>query len=347
MRGKNFFHAFVLVALVWLGGCSESNKNTLVTGDGVPVRVQKVELSKDEQSSYFVGIVEESISVPVSFLTIGQVDNVYVSEGQKVNKGQLLAELNNTTYLSMYQMSLAKEKQADDAFNRLSELYKKGSLPEIKYIEIQTGVEQAHSATQIALKNLNDCKLYAPISGIIGKRSIEPGSSVLPAISVFNLVKIDKVFVKVSIPENEISKIKIGQKAKITVAALDGEEFGGTIEERGVMANPLSHTYDIKIALSNQNEKLLPGMVSNVYLLNDCTSMNIVVPNNAIVSEDGNKKYVYVVDKSIKKAEKRQIILGGITNSGIIVKEGLSQGEVIIVEGCQKLYDKSPIHIII
>ena len=244
MNNKLILMGLTTIALLWVTSCNNKNNRTSALVQGFPVRVQKVEFSSNQKPNYYVGIVEESVSVPVSFLTTGQVVKVYVTEGQKVKKGQLLAELNSSNYQSMYDMSLAKEKQAEDAFTRLSVLYKKGSLPEIKYIEIQTGVEQARSATQITLKNLNDCKLYAPMSGIIGKRSIEPGMGILPGISVMTLVKIDKVFIKVSVPENEISKIRTGQKAKISVAALDNEQFEGTIEEKGVMASPLSHTYD-------------------------------------------------------------------------------------------------------
>ncbi len=80
----------------------------------------------------------------------------------------------------------------------LSEVYKNGSLPEVKMVEMETGLEQANAAAQIACKNLADCKLFSPANGIIGKRSIEPGMNVIPGITVLTVVKIDKVFIRVS-----------------------------------------------------------------------------------------------------------------------------------------------------
>jgi RND family efflux transporter MFP subunit len=263
-----------------------------------------------------------------------------------VKKGQLLAELNNSSSRSLYQISLAKEKQAVDAFNRLSDLYKKGSLPEIKYIEIQTGVEQAQLATQMALKNLNDCKLYAPMNGIIGKRTVEPGMSIMPTITVFKLVKIDKVFVKVSIPENEISKIKTGDRAKLSVKALNDEQFEGSITEIGVIANLLSHTYDIKIAISNPQEKLMPGMVCKVAILNNTSTGQVVIPSNVIQINEKNQKYVYIADANTNKVIKKYVEVGSPYNNGIIITNGLQAGDQLIIEGYQKISENTTIQIV-
>jgi membrane fusion protein, multidrug efflux system len=346
MNKKMILLGFGILIILCLFSCNgEKSKNSDLE-QKTAVKVQKVELSTAERQNYYVGIVEESVSVPVSFSLPGQVSKVYVKEGQKVKKGQILAELINSNYQSIYKMNLAKEIQAEDANARLSDLYKKGSLPEIKYIEIQTGVEQARLATQIALKNLTDCKLYSPIDGVVGKRSIEPGMQIIPAISNLTIVKINKVYVKVSVPENEISKVEIGQKVQINVAALDNEQFVGIIEEKGVMANTLSHTYDIKIALQNQEEKLMPGMVTNVYFKNSTSTSCIVIPNSTISSDNENNKFVFVIDKSGKIAKKRTVLIGKTTNAGIIINTGLKEGDILITEGYQKLTNNSPISII-
>ena len=232
----------------------------------IGVKVQTVKDACDTVQNYYVGVVEESISIPLSFLTSGTIEQVMADEGTHVKKGQLLASLNSDNYRNALQLAAAKEKQAKDAFNRLSEVYKNGSLPEVKMVEMETGLEQANAAAQIATKNLADCKLFSPANGIIGKRSIEPGMNVIPGITVLTIVKIDKVFIRVSIPENEIVSTNVGQQALIRVPALKDITFKGLIEQKGVMANPLSHTYDIKIAIQNPEEILRPGMVCNVII---------------------------------------------------------------------------------
>jgi RND family efflux transporter MFP subunit len=335
-----------ILVLLSITNCTSKNDPTVATVQEIPVKVQQIDSRQENNKNDYIGIVEESVSVPVSFLTLGQVEKVFVTEGQKVKKGQLLAELNNSNYLNMYQMALSKEKQAEDAFTRLSDLYNKGSLPEIKYIEIQTGVDQARTATQIALKTMNDCKLYAPMDGIIGKRSIEPGMSVMPAITVFKLVKIDKVFVKVSVPENEISLIKTGDKAEISVTALDNQQFEGTIQEKGIMSNPLSHTYAIKIALSNPEEMLMPGMVCKVTIHNSTTSNRIIVPSNVIQIDENGQKYLYVVDTNKNKVKMRYVTVGSPYGNGVIITKGLQNGDQLIIEGYQKVNENTSIKIV-
>lgn len=313
---------------------------------GITVKVQEVAFTNKNTPSQYIGIVEESVSVPVSFLTTGQVTKVYVTEGQKVKKGQLLAEIDNSSYQNMYQMAFSKEKQAEDAYSRLSELYKKGSLPEIKYIEIQTAVEQARSAAQIALKNLDDCKLYAPMDGFIGMRSIEPGISVLPSVTMIKLVKIDKVFIKVPVPENELSKINVGHKATITITALDNELFKGIIEEKGVIANPLSHTYSIKIAVSNPEEKLKPGMVCKVAIQENISMDQVFVPSNVIQTDEKGQKYLFVADSITCKAVKKYVEPGSPYKNGVIIAKGLQAGDQLIVEGYQKVSENAAIEIV-
>lgn len=346
MNKKIILTSSVFIVLLWFIGCTGDKANNPDSSQGFPVKVLKIESRQENLVNGYIGIIEESVSVPVSFLTIGQVGKVHAVEGQKIKKGQLLAELDDRNYLSMYQMSLAKEKQAEDAFTRLSDLYKKGSLPEIKYIEIQTGVDQARSATQIALKNMNDCKLYAPMDGIIGKRSIEPGMSILPAVTVFKLVKIDKVYVKVSVPENEISSIKTGDKAEIRVTALDNQQFEGSIEEKGVMSNPLSHTYEIKIALRNPDEKLMPGMVCKVTIQNNTSLDRVVVPSNVIQIDKYGQKYVYVVDINTNKSKIKYVKVGSPYRNGVIITTGLLVGDQLIVEGYQKVSEDATIQIV-
>ena len=226
-------------------------------------------------------------------------------------------------------------------------MYKNGSLPEVKMVEIETGLEQAKSLVKIAKKNLEDCDLYSPVSGLAGKRSIEPGMNVIPGVPVITLVKIDKVFIKVSVPENEIASIKVGQTASVRVTALNNEIFTGKIEQKGVMGNPLSHTYDIKIAVANSDEKLNPGMVCSVSLTNDSTGNYACVSLQAVQTDSNNRKYVYVADTTTNRSVRKNIATASLRGNGdVIVTDGLKEGDLVIVEGYQKIDENTPVKII-
>lgn len=301
------------------------------------VKTQKVALFETANPSY-IGTVEESVSTPLSFSVPGTVEKVYVSEGDFVQKGQLLATLSNSNLQNTYQMTLSSQKKAEDAYRRLSEIYKKGSLPAIKFVEIETALEQAKAATQIALKNLQDCHLYAPVAGVTGKRSIEPGQNIIPGNPVITLINIDKVFVKTPVPEKELSQIHKGQTATASILALNNEVFNGTVEEIGVIANPVTHTYMIKIALKNPDRKLMPGMVCRVVIEDVQQAGGVIVPMEAVQVDAQGNPSVYLADAS-GKAIKRSITTGALQQQGVIVTQGLSAGDEVIVEGFQKVSD--------
>ena len=325
---------FAALAVSLFAACSEK-KGTEKQEKIIPVKTIEIAASQDVGTKNYVGTVEESVAVSLAFPGMGTVEQVYVSEGQRVSKGQLLAALNSATAEDSYRMMLAKQQQAQDAYDRLVKVHENGSLPDIKFVEVETGLQQAKSMTAVAKKNLDDCKLYAPRDGVIETRSIEAGNSAMPGQAAFKLISVDKVHVKIAVPENEIGKISVGKQAKIMVPALDNTEFFGKIETKGVAANVLSYTYEAKIEVNNPLRRLMPGMVCKVFLLDDSKAAEIVVPNRTIQIATDGKRYVWLADGNIAK---RQLVkIGGLNDNGIVILEGLSAGDQLIVEGFQKI----------
>jgi len=218
MKKREQVYALALLFLV----VSCKGKKEEATADGaIPVKVETVSTTTATGEHNYVGTVEENTGSSLSFSVMGTVEKVLVTEGQSVSKGQLLAVLNKATLMNTYNAAHSSLKQAQDAYKRLTQLHESGSLPEIKYVEIQTQLQQAEAAESIAKKNLRDCNLYAPFSGVIARKSIDPGMNVVPGFESIKLVTIDKVNVKVSVPENEIARVKKGATAQVDVAALD------------------------------------------------------------------------------------------------------------------------------
>ncbi len=348
MKQLKHFLIWVPVGAILLAGCNSGAQNKLSENQPEAVRVKVLEIgtSPGSESQSYIATIEESVLVPLSFLAVGTVDKVLVDEGQRVSKGQLLAVLNNESYQNAYQIALSKKNQAQDAYNRLEPVYKKGSLPEVKFVEIQTGLEMAKSAVLMSKKSLDDCKLYAPTSGIIGRRMLEPGMSVLPGNPVFRLVKIEKVTANVPIPENEIASMKRGQKALVQVSALGDQKFEGEVKEIGVLSNPLSHTYRVKIELNNPEELLKPGMVCKVNINNSSLENRIIVPLSAVQIDGNGEKYVFIANSSTGKAMKKLVKVGPLNYNGVVINSGLSVNDLLITEGYQKINENTILQIV-
>lgn len=318
-------------------GCS-SGTTTSRPAQAISVRTITVSVSAETLlGREYVGVVEEESATALSFPVQGTISSLTVGEGQRIAQGQLLAKLDERNLQSVYNGARASLEQAEDAMKRLQQLYDNKSLPEIKYVEAQTKLEQARSMEEVARKNLDDSRLSAPFSGVIGQRQVEVGENVLPGQTVYTLLKTDVVKIKIPVPENEISNIGSQSRARITVAALDGRTYEGTVQEKGVTANPVSHTYEAKIPLRNADGALMPGMVCRVTMESDSSARAIVLPNRAVQVTGRGERFVWCVRDG--RAALVPVTVGALTETGVVVTGGLVGGEQVIVDGYQKVSD--------
>ena len=328
-----------LSALIWISCSGKKDENQAIRA--VPVKVVKVSESSYMNSRNYVGTVEAVSSSSLSFEVMGNVSKVFVTEGENVQKGKLLATLDKATLQNSYNASLASLKEAQDAYNRMKSLYDNGSLPEMKWVEVQSKLQQAVSMEQISRKSLKDAGLYAPFSGVISSKSIEPGMNVMPGIEVMQLADISTVNIKIAVPEKEISRVNKGQQAEVRVGALGDKLFTGVVSEKGIAANPLAHTYEVKIKLNNTSHELMPGMVCKVGVHSHETEAGIVLPNHTVQLQPDGKKFVWVVKGNA--ASQRMVSTGELTTEGVIITAGLQPGDEVIVSGNQKVSEGTKI----
>ena len=319
-----------------------SDKQPQASVPPVKVEVMKVGAGNYATSRHFSGTVEEENGTSLSFSVAGTVKKLHIRLGQQVSAGQLLAELDPTSMQSSYEAAKATRSQAEDAYRRMEELHRKGSLPEIKWVEVQTKLQQARSMEEIARKNLGDCRLYAPYSGLVAEKNLEVGQNVLPGVSVAKLVSSVPTTVKIAVPETEISAVRVGQKGTLGVPALGGGTFPCTVAERGVVANPLSRSYEVKVRVDSPVAGLMSGMVAQVSLQPDsAASARIVLPAPLVQLDEHNRSFVWVANAG--KAEKRVVQCGEYTADGVVLLGGLQPGETVIVEGRQKVCNGTPL----
>lgn len=327
-----------------LPGCQSNERRLSDTDNKIKVMTTEAKrLSIDENIGYS-GTIEELVSIPLNFSVIGTVAHVWVSEGERVQKGQLLASLDDVSYRNAFEMALASEKQAEDAYKRMETLYKNGNLAEIKMIDIETKYQQAKSAKAIAKKYLEYCQLVAPVDGFIGKRSIEPGMTTVSNLSALTIVKIEYVYAVASVSENEIASVQKGQKAMVSISALGKEIFQGTVYEIGVIADPIAHCYKVKIRLPNPDYRIKPGMICDINIHTQQPANPLVVPSHAVQVNENKIPFVFVVQN--QKAFIKPVQTGRLFPEGIEITQGLNEGEKVVISGFQKLVDHAPVAIL-
>lgn len=300
----------------------------------IAVQVMVTDTVSGSMTRTYVGEVEENLSVAASFPAGGRVERVYVREGDRVREGQTLAVINSSNAQNAYNSAKASLQQAEDAYNRLKKVYEQGSLAEVKWVEIQTTLEQARSMEQIARKQLDDCTLTAPVAGVVGSCNAKAGGSLLPGEPAVTILDMGKVSVTFSVPESEISTVNVGDEATVCVPALDNRLLTGRITDRSVSASRVSHSYQVKIAFPNSDKSLMPGMVCKV-LLNQSDNQGFVIPAKCVQTRPEGLS-VWVVENG--RAQHRLITSSAFVANGVLVSSGLHPGDTVVTAGMDKLY---------
>ena len=324
-----------LLTVLMVCSCGEKKES----GVKAPTRVktQMVMPAFSDGAQTYVGIVEEREGTAVSFTSMGVVRRVLVSEGQAVSRGQLIAEMDDTQARNLLNGAEAQMTQANDALERYKMLHDNGSLPEVQWVEIQSKVAQAKSQLEVAKKNLADCRLTAPVSGIVGKKLVGAGETAMPSQAVVTILDISSVKVKVAVPEAEISGINASTPSTISVEAAQATVKGGRIE-KGVQADALTHTYDVRISVPNGDRKLLPGMVASVRFIAE-GSQSISgksLPVTAVQKAADGSLFVWTVAND-STAHRSKVSIGETHGNHVAITDGIDMGQRVVTEGYQKL----------
>lgn len=332
---------FVLTLPVW-ASCGHQQIETIKSEPITKVAVQEITAENRPEVLHYSGTIEADNSQSLTFSVMGRVIAVHVLEGQQVHQGQLLASIETEDYANALQIAKAAEVQATDNFTRLQVLYAKGSLPERDYIAARSALLQAQANTNVAGKKLADTKLYAPFSGIISAKLIDKGATVAPGIPAFTILKTDQVYAKAPITESDISKLTIGKEVMVIIPVLN-DSIKGKVTIINPQADNTSRTYNVKVRLNNGSKKLLPGMITEMFVYTGSKQQDIVIPAASIVRDADNLTYVYVASLQ-HKAIRRRITPSSVTaNNEVIVQAGLEQGDKLIVDGQTRLEDGSSI----
>lgn len=299
----------------------------------IPVGVQVIDEVSGIVSNSYPGYLEEGQSVEMAFKYGGTLQQLNVKEGSPVRKGQTLASVSSPQMESTRRSAQATLEQAQDAYDRLKKVHDNGSLPEIKWREMVADLEKAQSAFDLANAMLADNVIKAPFDGTVASVNAEVGENIAPLKPVIRLINTKGMAVKISVPENEIAKVQIGDTAEVVIPALNDKHLEGKVIEKSMTASLLTHSYPVKVVIEQPEKELTPGMIGKVILKSD-VSKGIIVPANAVlINQEG--KFVWIVEDG--RATRRKITLSGYSGNGVIVSEGLETGDAVIVEGYQKV----------
>jgi len=272
----------------------------------------------------------------------GVVKAIYVTQGQSVRKGQVLARLDDQLIRQQIEPLRVQLATATDTYNRTKNLWDQGIGSYQNVLGAKTQMESLQKQIGIIQKQASLMTVTAPTAGTIDQLNLRVGemfvgmSAMGPQIRIVNTGSLKVV---AAVPENYLSRVKVGSKLKVVLPELNNRELDAVVTVVQKVINPTTRAFDIEARIA-ADAALRPNQVAQVKILDYETANAVVIPVN-VVQTDDKGKYVYIMEKSGDKmvARKRVVTVGEAYGSQIEVRSGLSGNEQLITDGYQGLYD--------
>ena len=307
------------------------------------VRVQEVDLESLSIQSTYVGNLLPNQRVIMRSEIDGVIENIYFDEGQEIVKNKKLVDISTKELSLKLKIALADSKLAESNLNRDEKLAKKNLIPNAQLHQTRTFAERAFLNKELAKISLNKSLINSPLKGTVKTRFVKVGEFVRKGDRLAEILEVDRILVKVNIPEQEILQIKIGQKVDITLYILGNKIFEGQVKKIGLEADASNRTFPVQIEVDNRERELRPGMLARVTFTQRVDQDQVVIPRHTIMERDSGR-IVYVVDNG--KAFQREVSIGISQREKVQILMGLNKGEQLVVEGHTKLTDGEEITIV-
>ena len=299
---------------------------------------------------------------PIFARTNGYLLRWYKDIGSKIQKGELLAAIDTPEIdqeLSQARASREQIKAALDlakiSADRWANLLKTDSVSQQEADQEASGYQQALANLAAAdanvrrLEELESFKnVYAPFSGVLTKRNVDPGALINSGAGVagkelFDLSRVDPLRVYVSVPQTYAPNMKVGMKANVTLQEFPGQKFLGTVARTADAIDPATRTLNTEVDVPNKDSKLLPGSFGQVHFATGTSVPRITIPVNAMLFRAEGPQ-VAVVDKD-GKVHLRPISIGRDFGATLEILGGLDVSDRIIINPSDSLEEGQQVHV--
>ena len=280
----------------------------------------------------------------------GTLEKVLVREGQKVKKGQLLAEINDSGLNEQYEQMIIQADFAKENFERTQRLWDKNIGSEMQYLKSKTDYEASKKIVEQMKDRLSKTKIYAPFSGEIDEIISNVGSNLIPGVSqILRLVNLDRIYAESFVSEKYISFINEGTEAIVKIPLLNAE-IESSVNQTGNFINPSNRTFRIEVPMENFDNRIKQNLDAkikiNIYKKNDA----IVIPLRIVREDALGKNFVYLMTENNKEGvyltSKRFVTLGNRSEDKVEVIEGLNLGDIVVLEGAYSVEDSQRVKLI-
>ena len=271
----------------------------------------------------------------------GRLITLKVVEGQNVKKGNLLALIDDAGITDQLDQMILQLNLAKTTFERTQRLWDQKIGSEMMYLEAKTRYKAAQKQVSQIKQQLAKTKIYAPFNGVIDEIQARLGSNLIPGITpVLRIVNLNTMFAESDVPENYLSNITKGSKAKVSIPALNQIQ-NTEIHQTGNFITPSNRTFRVEARLENPEGLIKPNLNARLSVMDYFNPEAIMIPLRVVREDAKNQSYVFVLSKPEKDngftTEQRMVTLGKTKEEMVEIIDGLTTGELVVEEGVSLL----------
>ena len=322
-----------------------------------PVRWVEVFAGGGARIRRFSGAARAAVETPLSFRVPGTLQRLPVAVGDRVQAGQLIAELDPEDYRLQRQdaeaalrRAEAEGRNAEAQYQRVRGLYENNNAALTELGAARTAAESAtqqvrsaRNRLELAQRQLGYARLRAPQAGAIASVNAELNQNVRAGQPIVLLTSGSDLEVRVAVPEVLIGDIREGGTVEVAFDALPGETFPGTITEVGVAATEAGTTFPVTVRLVGAHESVRSGMAAEVaFRFETPAGRDVIVVPPVAVGEDQDGRFVFIVEPAEPGygiARRRAVRVGELTTDGLEVLEGIADGDRVVTAGVSRITD--------
>lgn len=340
--------AALAVAVTGIGWYAVSNGDAPVArpaaarpgfGGPISVLVSTVAYEPFAQGLEAVGSARANEAVDITAKVSNRVAAISFREGQQVRAGDVLVEFDSEQARANLAEAEAALRDSRSQFDRSRELFETRALSEAQLDQLQATLSMNEARVAGARAQFNDTVIRAPFAGRVGLRNVSVGSFVSPSTVITTLDDTSVIKLDFSVPEALLAQVREGLEIRARTTAYADETFTGKVSSIDSRLDPVSRAVLVRARIDNRDGRLKPGMLMTVTLVRADASA-LLIPEQALVPQ-GDRKFVFTVRAD--KAVQTEVVTGRRRPGEVEILDGLVEGDVIIVEGTQKVRDGFPV----
>ncbi len=335
----------VLASFLGLSGCgtgqaSVAGEDELAQAAAVPVEVS-MPARADVYATYrATATISSDYDAPVAARVGGEVVELLVEEGDRVEKGQLLARLDGERLRLEMLSARANLEQARKEYARNMDLAERGLISASMFEGLKYDLDALEANYELRKLNFDYSGIRAPIAGVVSSREVKLGQALRVNDVAFRITDTSVLQAHLQIPQSELVKFAAGHSATVEIASMPGSVFPAIIERISPTIDIRNGTFRATARIDNASGYLAPGMFARFAIAYEVHENALVVPADAVVEEDEQATVYVVADGEVS----RRVIETGIESAGVVeILEGLQEDETVVVVGHTGLRDGSKV----